>query len=67
VNIIYKKHWNSNGRLGNLKDKLVLFDKTVVEFSVLEENRQLFASQYQLYLPSKEQLIAEIERNIENL
>ncbi len=42
-------------------------DKTVVEFSVLEENKQLFASQYQLYLPTKEQLIAEIERNIENL
>ena len=31
-------------------------DKTVVEFSVLAENKQLFASQYQLYMPTEEEL-----------
>jgi len=31
-------------------------DETVVKFSVLAENKQLFASKYQLYLPTKEQL-----------
>jgi predicted nuclease of restriction endonuclease-like (RecB) superfamily len=39
-------------------------DETVVEFSVLAENEQLFASKYQLYLPTKEQLkyLLETER-----
>jgi len=39
-------------------------DETVVEFSVLAENKQLFASKYQLYLPTKEQLkyLLETER-----
>lgn len=43
-------------------------DETVVEFSVLAENKQLFASKYQLYLPTKEELkyFLETERaNIE--
>ena len=31
-------------------------DKTVVEYSVLAENKQLFASQYQLYMPTEEEL-----------
>ena len=31
-------------------------DETVVEYSVLSENKQLFASQYQLYLPTEEEL-----------
>jgi len=31
-------------------------DKTVVEFSVLAENKQLFASQYQLYMPTEAEL-----------
>ncbi len=39
-------------------------DETVVKFSVLAENKQLFASKYQLYLPTKEQLkyLLEMER-----
>jgi predicted nuclease of restriction endonuclease-like (RecB) superfamily len=37
-------------------------DNTVVEFSVLAENKQLFASKYQLYLPTKEQLISLLEK-----
>lgn len=37
-------------------------DHTVVKYSVLSESRQLFAARYQLYLPSEEELIKEIER-----
>lgn len=37
-------------------------DYTVVKYSVLEENKQLFAARYQLYLPSEQELIEEIER-----
>jgi len=31
-------------------------DKTVVEYSILSESEQLFASQYQLYLPTEDEL-----------
>jgi len=37
-------------------------DQTIVKYSVLEESRQLFAARYQLYLPSEQELIEEIER-----
>lgn len=37
-------------------------DHTVVKYSVLSESHQLFASKYRLYLPSEEELRAEIER-----
>ncbi len=37
-------------------------DETVVKYSVLKENKQLFASKYKLYLPSERELIEEIER-----
>ena len=37
-------------------------DETVVKYSVLKENKRLFASKYKLYLPSEQELIEEIER-----
>ena len=37
-------------------------DETIVRYSVLKENEQLFASKYRLVLPSEEELAAEIER-----
>lgn len=37
----------------------------MVQYSVLNESRQLFASRYRLYLPSEEELRAEIERERE--
>ena len=37
-------------------------DETVVKYSVLKENKQLFASKYKLYLPSEQELIDEVER-----
>ena len=37
-------------------------DKTIARYSVLNESRQLFASKYLSYLPTEEELAAEIER-----
>ncbi len=37
-------------------------DATIVKYSVLEENRQLFAAKYMLYLPDEEVLRDEVER-----
>ncbi len=42
-------------------------DETVVRYSVLNDSRQLFASRYKLYLPSEQELAAEIEREKEIL
>jgi predicted nuclease of restriction endonuclease-like (RecB) superfamily len=39
-------------------------DITVVKYSVLNENENLFVSKYQLYLPTEEELRVEIERDI---
>lgn len=40
-------------------------DETVVRYSALNDNSQLFASRYKLYLPSEQELIEEIEREKE--
>ncbi len=37
-------------------------DATVVKYSVLKENKQLFASKYKLYMPTEQELIDEIQR-----
>ncbi|TKG97321.1 DUF1016 domain-containing protein [Puteibacter caeruleilacunae] len=37
--------------------------ETVVKYSVLNDNHQLFAAKYLPYMPTEEELIAEIERN----
>lgn len=34
----------------------------IVKYSVLEENKQLFAAKYLLYLPTEAELRAELER-----
>lgn len=38
-------------------------DETIVKYSVLKKNNQLFASKYMLYLPTEKELKDEIERN----
>jgi len=38
-------------------------DKSIVKYSVLQENRQLFASKYSLILPSEAELRSAIERD----
>ncbi|MFH1080728.1 MAG: PDDEXK nuclease domain-containing protein [Pseudomonadota bacterium] len=40
-------------------------DRTIVKYSVLKENRRLFAAKYQLYLPTEEELRKELERERE--
>lgn len=42
-------------------------NKTIVKYSLLNESKQIFASKYQLYLPSVEQLEQEIQREREQL
>ncbi len=37
-------------------------DEDIAKYSILKGNEQLFASKYKLYLPTKEELRAEIER-----
>jgi predicted nuclease of restriction endonuclease-like (RecB) superfamily len=39
-------------------------DNTVVKYSVLNDNDNLFISKYQMYLPTEEELKAELERDI---
>jgi len=41
-------------------------DNAVVKYSILQENRQLFAAKYMLYLPTEEELrqLVESDRNI---
>lgn len=38
-------------------------DETIVRYSMLSDNKQLFASKYMLYLPTEKELKEEIERN----
>ncbi len=38
-------------------------DETMVQYSVLKESEQLFASKYRTVLPTEEELIAELERD----
>lgn len=42
-------------------------DETIVKYSVLAENQQLFASKYRLYLPSEEELKQLIDQDRFNL
>ena len=37
-------------------------DRTIVKYSVLNENKQLFASKYMMYLPTEAELVKELER-----
>lgn len=39
-------------------------DEAVVKYSVLKESEQMFASKYRLHLPSEEELIRELKREI---
>lgn len=38
----------------------------VVKFSLPENQKQIFASQYQLYLPTEKMLLEEMQKEIEN-
>jgi hypothetical protein len=55
-----KKGDNNNPTIGILL--CTETDKTIARYSVLNENKQLFASQYMDYLPTEKELEEEIER-----
>ncbi len=40
-------------------------NETIVKYSVLNENKQMFASRYKLYLPTEEELARELSHEIE--
>ncbi|WP_118972893.1 PDDEXK nuclease domain-containing protein [Taibaiella koreensis] len=42
-------------------------NNAVVKFSLPESNTSIYASQYQLYLPTEQQLLTEVEKEIEKL
>ena len=42
-------------------------DRTVVKYSLLNDSKQIFASKYQMYLPTEKQLEEEIEREKEQI
>jgi len=42
-------------------------NKTIVKYSLLNESKQIFASKYQLYLPTVKQLEQEIQRQREEI
>ena len=55
-----KKQTNDNPTIGIIlcAEK----DETVVKYSILNDSNQIFATKYMPYLPSQEELIAEIEQ-----
>lgn len=55
-----KKQENDNPTIGLLL--CTETDRTIIKYSVLNDNKKLFASKYINYLPSEEELINEIER-----
>ena len=55
-----KKQGNDNPTIGLLL--CTETDRTIIKYSVLNDNKNLFASKYINYLPSEEELINEIER-----
>lgn len=42
-------------------------DQTIVKYSVLDENKQLFASKYRLVLPTEDELRMELEREKQSI
>jgi predicted nuclease of restriction endonuclease-like (RecB) superfamily len=40
-------------------------NETIVKYSVLNDNKRMFASRYKLYLPTEEELARELQREIE--
>ncbi len=41
-------------------------NETMVKYTLLEDNKQIFASKYKLYLPTVEELKRNVEREFEN-
>lgn len=55
------KQKNDNSTIGLIL--CIEKNNTIVKYSLLNESKQIFASKYQLYLPTEEQLMDEMQRN----
>ena len=59
--------WNVEKMIINNPISGIIFctdkDETMVKYSVLDENQQIFASKYMTVLPTVEELQRELERN----
>ena len=55
------------GGIPKLAAELKVTERTLRRYVLGEESRQIFASRYQLHLPSEAQLRAELERELERL
>lgn len=42
-------------------------NETIVKYSILKESKQLFASKYKVYLPTEEELVAEIKAELRQI
>ena len=58
-----KKDFNDNPTIGIILCSDT--DKDIARYSVLQDNKQLFMSKYKLYLPTEEELTAEIRKQKE--
>ncbi|RJQ50098.1 MAG: DUF1016 family protein [Nitrospiraceae bacterium] len=60
--------WGENNQWGdreinNCSEK----NETIVKYSVLNKNKQMFASRYKLYLPTEEELARELRHEMETI
>ena len=58
-----------SGDVYRYKVSILCTDKkdTIVKYSILNGNKNLYASKYQLYLPTEEEFINEIEKTKDNI
>jgi predicted nuclease of restriction endonuclease-like (RecB) superfamily len=69
---MYVNYYDRNERLADENPTigiLLCADKNnaVVQYSLPEENKNIMASKYQLYLPTEKQLLTELKREIEEI
>ncbi|MCB9053970.1 MAG: DUF1016 family protein [Lewinellaceae bacterium] len=63
---LYEDKWRGEGDNPTLGIILCTRkDQTIVQYSILKENRQIFASTYQLYLPTEEELSERLGLRVE--
>jgi hypothetical protein len=63
----YVRYWEDNLKTEGDNPTIGLIlctekNETVVKYSVLQDNQQLFVSKYKLFLPTEEELRIELER-----
>ncbi len=69
---MYVNYYNRVEKLPHENDTIGILlcadkNETMVKFTLPENNKTIIASKYQLYLPSEQQLIAEMKKEIERI